>query len=195
MDMDTESSDAVLERLALEWLDGDHQARLIVDHAFTILWSNRAAEAQLARRRDIERRGNLLAPTDAGHQLMLEQLLAEAGGSISTLCLKAANGDGHILFRAREIASRNGVGCFGLSFHRSGSEFSVRYADIDVAFGLTRSESRVLLELIDGYSADEVARNLGVSSETTRTHIRHIYAKLSVSSREELFSRIRPYRV
>src|SRR3546814_6825258 len=44
MDLDSKSSDTVLERLALDWLDGDHQARLIVDHALTILWSNRAAE-------------------------------------------------------------------------------------------------------------------------------------------------------
>src|SRR3546814_13839971 len=78
MDLDSKSSDTVLERLALDWLDGDHQARLIVDHALTILWSNRAAETQLARRRDIERRGSLLAPTDAGHQSRLEQLLARS---------------------------------------------------------------------------------------------------------------------
>src|SRR3546814_13572833 len=112
MDLDSKSSDTVLERLALDWLDGDHQARLIVDHALTILWSNRAAETQLARRRDIERRGSLLAPTDAGHQFRIEQLLADFAGGMATLCLTAANGDGHILFRARALAPRTCERCF-----------------------------------------------------------------------------------
>src|SRR3546814_12251351 len=104
MDLDSKSSDTVLERLALDWLDGDHQARLIVDHALTILWSNRAAETQLARRSDIERRGSLLAPTHASHPIRLEQLIEDCAGGLHNLCHTVSNGERTHPFIAQKTA-------------------------------------------------------------------------------------------
>jgi DNA-binding CsgD family transcriptional regulator len=51
----------------------------------------------------------------------------------------------------------------------------------------------VLLQMIDGRTADEIAGDLAVSVETTRSHIRSIYGKLNVSSREAMFRRIQPF--
>lgn len=193
--LEANAREAIWERLALSWLEGEQQAVIIVDRDLSILWASEQAERQLARRRDLERRGNGLAATDPSRQADLLRLIGDCGGeTLATLCLPAEDGDGHVLFRARELARHYGPRCFGIRFHRSGSEFSVRYVDLDVAFNLTRSEHRVLLELAEGRSADEAARRLGVATETARSHIRQIYAKLNVSSREELFSRIRPYR-
>ncbi len=48
---------------------------------------------------------------------------------------------------------------------------------------LTRREADVLRRVAYGERYDEVARNLGVSTNTVRHHIRGIYAKLGVSSR------------
>ena len=135
------------------------------------------------------------APLDPGDQAGLRRLTQDCEEKpVATLCLKAQDGDGHLLFRAQELTRDYGPQCFGIRFHRSGSEFRARYVDLDIAFNLTRSEHRVLLQLADGRSAEEAARNLGVATETARSHIRQIYAKLNVSSREELFSRIRPHR-
>ena len=41
-----------------------------------------------------------------------------------------------------------------------------------------------------GYNHGYIARKLFVSENTVRTHVRHIYAKLGVSSREELLDLI-----
>ncbi|MBX9460146.1 MAG: helix-turn-helix transcriptional regulator [Brevundimonas sp.] len=42
--------------------------------------------------------------------------------------------------------------------------------------------------LVAGQPASTVAEELGLSIETVRTHIRRIYNKLGISSREQLFA-------
>jgi DNA-binding CsgD family transcriptional regulator len=48
---------------------------------------------------------------------------------------------------------------------------------------------------MDGAGADAIARDVGVGIETVRTHIRRIYNKLGIGSREELFARLSPFRL
>ncbi len=47
---------------------------------------------------------------------------------------------------------------------------------------LTEKEKEVLLHLVDGKSYKQIASANNISIETVRTHIKHIYAKLHVSS-------------
>ena len=49
--------------------------------------------------------------------------------------------------------------------------------------GLTRREAELLVLLGQGTNPGDAARQLGVSSETVRTHTRNIYRKLGVSDR------------
>lgn len=59
------------------------------------------------------------------------------------------------------------------------------------ARGLTERESRVMELAIDGRGAREIARVMGISSNTVRTHLRSAYAKLNVSNRVEALNRLR----
>ena len=52
--------------------------------------------------------------------------------------------------------------------------------------GLTSRESEVLALYAKGYGRSEAAEELGVSEETVKTHVRSLYRKLDVHSREEL---------
>ena len=65
-----------------------------------------------------------------------------------------------------------------------------RYAMLVSRFGLTAREAEVLALLADGADAASVASQLVVSHSTANTHIRHIYAKLGVHSRQELMARL-----
>ncbi len=51
--------------------------------------------------------------------------------------------------------------------------------------GLTPREREILALLAEGRRYREISERLGVSMETVRTHIRHIYEKLHVHSRTE----------
>ncbi len=53
--------------------------------------------------------------------------------------------------------------------------------------GLSQREEEVLLLLAEGKSAGDIARELLVANGTVKAHVGHIYQKLDVHSREELF--------
>lgn len=186
--------EAFVGEAALSWIDQDTLPRLMLDNALTILWANIAARSALARKRDIEIRGSTLSTVDRTKQLALEAYITGSGVGIASWCLRRADGDGHLIFRAQRICWE-GDGVFGLSFHGSGSEFQARYAEFEKIYRLTKAEHRVLREMLDGLGTDRIAALHGVSIETTRSHIRHIYAKVGVKSRESLFHRLRAFRI
>jgi DNA-binding CsgD family transcriptional regulator len=57
---------------------------------------------------------------------------------------------------------------------------------IENAQKLTRAEANVFNLYYSGYTADEIASMLSISSNTIKTHNKRIFAKLNVSSRKEL---------
>ena len=63
---------------------------------------------------------------------------------------------------------------------------SVQCAQLAERYGLTEREREVLVPLVRGRSASSIGSQLSMSTETARTHIRHIYQKIDIHSREEL---------
>jgi DNA-binding CsgD family transcriptional regulator len=53
---------------------------------------------------------------------------------------------------------------------------------------ITPRETQVVAQVLEGHSSDSIATNLGISVGTVRIHRRNIYAKLRISSQQELFS-------
>lgn len=51
---------------------------------------------------------------------------------------------------------------------------------------LSRREEEVLQRVVQGYSNKQLARQLGIAEQTVKNHLRHIMAKLGVSSRVQL---------
>ena len=56
---------------------------------------------------------------------------------------------------------------------------------------LGKREFTVLRHLAEGYSDQEIARDLVLSENTVRTHTKHIYSKLHVHSRTQAVARAR----
>ncbi len=53
---------------------------------------------------------------------------------------------------------------------------------------ITPRETQVVAQVLEGHSSDSIAKNLGISVGTVRIHRRNVYAKLQISSQQELFS-------
>lgn len=66
-----------------------------------------------------------------------------------------------------------------------GAPVSVVYA-LQQRHGLTRAEARVAVRLADGMALREIARDLHVTIETVRTHLKRAYGKLGVRRQAEL---------
>lgn len=67
--------------------------------------------------------------------------------------------------------------------HASLSEGCTRITEL---YGLTQRESDVLPLLVEGFNLHGIAEHLGVSDNTVRTHMRNLYKKLGVHSRQEV---------
>jgi DNA-binding CsgD family transcriptional regulator len=180
--------------LMLTWLDAEAGARVICADDLVLLWANRAARAEMEGDFDLVERDGAMVILDRAHHARFSTLVSEAGEDISTFSFPRQNGDGHLLFRARRIENR-ATRCVGLAFNQTGSEFRVLYGELSFVFRLTAAEHRLLDRMIAGHTADGIARTMQISLDTVRSHIRHIYQKLDVTSREELFSRLLPYRL
>jgi DNA-directed RNA polymerase specialized sigma24 family protein len=57
------------------------------------------------------------------------------------------------------------------------------------------NQPRSFFSAVAGKTAQDAAREQGTSVDTVRTHIRRLYAKLDVNSREGLFTRLRPFLI
>ena len=56
--------------------------------------------------------------------------------------------------------------------------------------GLSPREAEVLVLMASGCTRGDIAQRLVISNETVKTHMRHVYRKLGVGSREELMERV-----
>jgi DNA-binding NarL/FixJ family response regulator len=63
--------------------------------------------------------------------------------------------------------------------------FQVKEKTNDYFQNLSRREQEILEQLSKGFRYKEIADKLFISTDTVRTHIRHIYEKLQVNSRVE----------
>jgi DNA-binding CsgD family transcriptional regulator len=61
---------------------------------------------------------------------------------------------------------------------------------VDELFGqrITPRETQVVAQVLEGHSSESIGKSLGISVGTVRIHRRNIYAKLQISSQQELFA-------
>jgi len=89
-----------------------------------------------------------------------------------------------------------------VELHRGGSPMSMQIArrvvetfqepaaGAEATTGLSPREKEIVAGLAKGYLYKEIAAQLGISVETVRTHLHHIYEKLHVRSRTEAVMRV-----
>lgn len=175
------------------WLEADRTPRILISADLSILWANSAANAQLLKRQDIENRTGVLTFTHAPIGIAFASALR---GQISRSAIwshRQWNGNGQLLVRIDKINGENAL--FGLSFLGNSTEYRPQYQGLDSVFLLTEAEHRVLLALPAGLDADGVAQLHEISLETVRTHIRKLYKKMQVGSREALLYKAQPFRL
>jgi DNA-binding CsgD family transcriptional regulator len=103
----------------------------------------------------------------------------------------AVYGDGALLGRTRQLRSGRGQTlAVEFSYVHGAEQRPWLLAELKAAASrhpalitLTKTETRVLQLLAAGLSNREIAARLVVSSETVKTHVKHILSKLAVSSR------------
>lgn len=82
------------------------------------------------------------------------------------------------LFRAEEAEAVE---------HDRAALCQVRIDDVVSKFNIGEREKEVLVLLLEGDSASEISRKLVIANGTAKSHIRHLYKKLGIHNRNELF--------
>lgn len=188
---EVECSDDQVETMLLTWLDAEESARLIVDHQLSIYWANYTARQWLSERFPIAAVKERLCLGDS--TLTLRALLTRAADKPEGTCIPVANGSNHLIVCARRLGGQEARSMFGIRVRRTDRPPLEVPVGVAEAFHLTGGETRVLEQLCQGATAQEAAVELRSSVETIRTHIKHLYQKVGVGSREALLSQLRPF--
>jgi len=179
---------------ALSWLNVDTRARIIVAAPLRLVWSNAAADAILAKLDDITLHDQTLVFASAASQRLFCEFITRLGPQMASLALPRGGHLNHLLVNGCAVETDNGrLACLEISLGGPGCQ--PRYHDLTAVFGLTNAEARVAEHLLAGHTATLTAQQLSISTATVRTHIRRLYSKIDVTSREELLGKIQRFRI
>jgi DNA-binding CsgD family transcriptional regulator len=164
----------------------------VVDGDLTAYWLNSSAEALMDKDDSLLHRNGRIVPRDRRLESEFRIFVTSATAAVSAQCISDVDTGGRILLTATRLPSP-WEHLIGVTLQQAGDDLDIQMADLHQAFGFTRTEARVAYHLFCGRTADETAEDLEVSLDTVRTHIKHVYAKLEVSSREAFFHKLTPF--
>lgn len=183
-----------LASCALLWLDRQPLPHVMLSKELTLLWANAKAQTALTERRDVLSCNKTFTAVDPDHQQGLRDFLINSTSSLTSWSMPRSDGDGRVIFRAQRL-EETPSSIIAVTFFGSGSDFQPAYVELDRIFRLTKAQHGVLMDLLGGHDVDAIAQLRQVSVETVRTHIRVIYSKIGVNSREALFHILQPFRL
>lgn len=172
-------------------------ALLILDQTQRIHFANAAAERALAAG-DLIGRGDDLLTTAPADRLRLSQIIAAAtfraslpGEMRSSLLLTNGNGVARIAYvRALPVADTGPCArrlpLILLAMPVAGDIDHAHTGPFALAYGLTRTEERVLVHLANGATLKAAAAQLQVATATVTTHVKHIFDKTGMRRQSDL---------
>lgn len=171
----------------------DEKARIVTDLELKLCWSNAAVDGFLALDPALKIIDGVLSSEDLRTQRALTDLVARSASGTAQAIVRFAQHRGCYLLRVRRI----GIPATWLNIDLAvdHSSIAVGYFDFGVVFGLTATEKKTALLMVEGLSAADIAQRSGVAVDTVRSHIRAIYSKLNVTTREQFFARTRAMRL
>ena len=170
----------------------DLVARLIVSDHLAVRWSNLAASRLIETVAGLETRDDKLILESRASTESLRRFVRASDAGMSSLCLCLGDGE-HLLCAAMRLGAASGERLTGLTLRSTAQAMPLASAALQVAFRLTGAERRIVELLFVGRTAEEISDRLRISVGTVRVHIRHIYDKTQVASREAMFHKLMPF--
>lgn len=174
------------------WSEIDGQPRVVLGDDLEVLWSNAAADEAFAEAREVILVNGFIKLADSSEMVGFRRFLAE-GHKPGAWC--STDGDrGATVFRAERI-ELDGFVATGVIFRAADARYQPQWVDFSRVFGLTGMEFKVARRLLDGLQIEAIANELKIAVGTARIHVRNLYGKLDVSSREAMFRLLLPYHI
>lgn len=164
----------------MRWLETESKARIMVSADLVVRWMSHAAKA-LVESGDIRVQDGRLTPRSAVVSDLINS--SETGAASCALLLDSEQRTWVVW--ARRLCNPP-ASLIGVIFHPP--RMTARFSALVDTHTLTPSEGRVVEMLLNGLETGRIAQVLNVSNETLKTHLKHIYCKMNVKSRGELFA-------
>jgi PAS domain S-box-containing protein len=165
-----------------EALEGVSVPSYAIDTTGVIRWINPAAERLVGDVRGRQFTSVVVAEdTRRAREQFARKIAGTAKVTDAEVTLRGADGD-RISVDISSVPLTDGHRCVGVFGQCSDVE---EVAEHPVPHHLTPRQSEVLRLLVRGYSTHQIARELHLSPETVRNHIRHLLRALGVHTRLE----------
>ena len=191
------SATPAIARTELELLlDCVSDGMIVVDQHARLLHANRPARELLGRVRDAARAGGALAFKDGPTQQAFERALGRCGtrwddepGTLRQFLVRDASGATVARASVEPLPrGRPGTGFAShlVALHRQPEASAVSTDALRAHYGLTAAEARVATAALDAHSVDDLARRVGLSRNTVKTHLKSVFRKCEVASFAQL---------
>lgn len=180
-------------------LDGLSSAMFLVDAVGHVVHANAAGHSLLSKDDVLSVAGGRLRARDAESSSLLKDAFSAAGAGDavahtdgSSLPLVARDGDDYVArvlplsARARRQAGKESGAVAAVFVCRAAPPEPAPSELIARRYRLTPMELRVLTAIVDIRGVANVADALGISSETVKTHLAHVYEKTGVNRQADL---------
>lgn len=171
------------------WIDGYPDALLILDSKLVVLWANERARKLVGAHPDLTEHEEQLSAQTKEDQSRLAMLIS----SLATHKERSV-----VLFgktRARAIVADawrvegQGAGLIaGVRLHWLRRRSQINLALLGAIHQLTKEERSTVGDILLGQTVMEIAARTGKAESTVRTHLKRVYAKMEIGSREQLFA-------
>ena len=166
----------------------------LLDATGRIVHANASAHALLRKRTAVSALDGKLVACDAHAAQALREIVAEAGaGGARALALPLRARDGeHCIAHVLPLASgarprtRARDAAIALLVHKVVLDLRSPPEAIAGLYGLTPSEVRVLLAIVEVGGVRETAEALGIAEATVKTHLHRLFAKTGTARQAEL---------
>lgn len=179
--------------------DGLNAGLFLVDDDARVVHANASAQSMLSDGSVLRARGGKLVARQAGAQQELSDVFAASGQGDAAVGVKgiavpmsSTDGDqyvAHVLPLTggkRLQAGSTHVATAAMFLHSVSAEAPAPAEAIAKAFGLTPSELRVLLTIVQVSGVAEAADRLGVGEATVKTHLHRLFQKTGAGRQAEL---------
>lgn len=181
----------VLPLIMEEWLSASHFPTVICDAQQRVLWHSASLPTYVEGLTCIRMEWDHLGLSDKRAQAALSQFFQSADAPTAVIALEAEHhGKSHVL-QCRRLRGATDVTAFGLRIICDDGYRESAVLHFDEYYGLTRQETLICRALLRGKTVQEIVEAVNKSSDTIRFHIRNIYQKVDVCSREALLAKLR----
>jgi DNA-binding CsgD family transcriptional regulator len=180
-------------------LDGLSAGMLLVDAHGRMVHANAKGHALLAGGAVLSTVGRKLAAHDTSAEQALHDVFLAAGSGDAAVGIKGiavpikARGSEHYVAHvpplssgARRRAGATYTAVAAVFLHKAALDAPSPPEVIAKTYRLTPTELRVLLAVVEVGGIPDVADALGISAETVKTHLGHVYAKTGVNRQADL---------